>query len=162
MFKAISKIVNPTMPDGKEIAQKVINIRNFEKLTGVSYVGEYHIPTMDDLYYEIMRSQSRMVFRKKESEKVKLCVHVFDMIDAFIDCIEMNKMNANKLFSIMSSLENLADYTAVYGKPEQKEKVVKVYDRVLDADIQYHDRTTNIRWLMDVINHLKNTNNAKN
>ena len=159
MFNSISKFMNPGefMPDGKEIAKKVFSINKFEELTRVSYLNEVHIPTMDDLYLGIMRAQSSIVSQVKESDKVDVCIRVIQIINEFMNCVDLDHIKVNRLYFIVSAIDNIAVYIAMHGTETQKEEVIKVYNRVLDAAIEYHDHVCNVRWLMDIINEIKDT-----
>lgn len=159
MFNSISKFMNPGefMPDGKKIAKKVSSINKFEELTRVSYLNEVHIPTMDDLYLGIMRAQSSIVSQVKESDKVDVCIRVIQIINEFMNCVDLDHIKVNRLYSIVSAIDNIAVYIAMHGTETQKEEVIKVYNRVLDAAIEYHDHVCNVRWLMDIINEIKDT-----
>ena len=159
MFNAISKFMNPGefMPDGKEIAKKVYSINKFKELTRVSYLNKAHIPTMDDLYLGIMRAQSSIVSQVKESDKVDVCIRVIQIINEFMNCVDLDHIKVNRLYSIVSAIDNIAVYIAMHGTETQKEEVIKVYKRVLDAAIEYHEHVCNVRWLMDIINEIKDT-----
>ena len=159
MFNSISKFMNPGefMPDGKKIAKKVSSINKFEELTRVSYLNEVHIPTMDDLYLGIMRAQSSIVSQVKESDKVDVCIRVIQIINEFMNCADLDHIKVNRLYFIVSAIDNIAVYIAMHGTETQKEEVIKVYNRVLDAAIEYHDHVCNVRLLMDIINEIKDT-----
>lgn len=166
MFNAISKFMNPGefMSDGKEIAKKVSSINKFEELTRVSYLNEVHknsikerFPTMDDLYLGIMRAQSSIVSQVKESDKVDACIRIIQIINEFMNCVDLDHIKVNRLCSIVRTIDNIAVYIAMHGTETQKEEVIKVYNRVLDAAIEYHDHVCNVRWLMDIISEIKDT-----
>ncbi len=160
MFKSITKIVNPTsyMPDGKALAKKISSINKFEDLTRVSYPDEIHIPTMDDLYLGIMRAQSSIACQTKESDKVEACIRVFEIINEFMNCADMNRIKVNRLFSVVSAIDSLAVHVALHGTVDQKEEILAVYNRVLDATVEYHDHVYNVRRLMEIINEIESSN----
>lgn len=159
MFNAISKIVNPTayMPDGKAIAKKISSINKFEDLTHVKYLDEVHIPTMDDLYLGIMRAQSSIACQTKESDKVEVCIRAFEIVNEFMNCVDMNRMKVNRLFSVVSAIDSLAIYIALHGTAAQKEEILGVYNRVLDAAVEYHDHVYNVRRLMSIISEIESS-----
>ncbi len=159
MFKAIYEIISPTsyMPDGKEIAKKISNVNKFEDLTHVRYLNEVHIPTMDDLYLGIMRAQSSLACQTKESDKVEACIRVFKIVNEFMNCIDMNRMKVNRLFSVVSAIDSLAIYIALHGTAAQKEEILGVYNRVLDAAVEYHDHVCNVRRLMSIISEIESS-----
>lgn len=160
MFNSISKFfdANQFMPDAHKIAEKVAAIDKFENLTGVRHIGKCQTPTMNDLCFGIMRAQSDLAFRRTESNKVVIGVRVFRMINAFMECVELNHIITNQIFSIMASLEFLAIYVAAYGKSEEKEDILDLYDSVLDAEILYCDSAANVRSLVSMIDEIKHTN----
>lgn len=154
MFK---NYLDRIMPNGKEIAQKVSSINKFEDLTHVKYLDEVHIPTMDDLYLGIMRAQSSLACQTKESNKADTCIHAIQIINEFMNCVDLDRIKVNRLCSIVSAIDNIAVYIAMHGTETQKEEVMKVYNRVLDAAIEYHDHVYNVRRLMDIISEIKDT-----
>ena len=160
MINAISKFfdTNQFMPDAHKIAEKVAAIDKFENLTGLHHIGKCQAPTMNDLCFGIMRAQSDLAFRRTESDKVTIGVRVFRMIDAFMECVELNRAIANQIFSIMASLEFLAIYVAAHGESVEKENILDLYDSVLDAEILYCDSACNVRSLISMIDEIKHTN----
>ena len=155
MFNTISKFFQPEnfMPDSHEIAQRAAAIVRFQNLSGIRFDG----PVMyRDLMSALLRSQCDINLMYSKASKLEHCVKMFNILDAYIDAQrKISKISANEIVVCCIDLRFAAEFIIENGSFSQKDELKRIYGKVLDIALRYHDSSTNIKNIGDIISTIR-------
>ena len=155
MFNTISKFFQPEnfMPDSHEIAQRAATIVRFQNLSGIRFDG----PVMyRDLMSALLRSQCDINLMYSKASKLEHCVKMFNILDAYIDAQrKISKISANEIVVCCIDLRFAAEFIIENGSYSQKDELKRIYGKVLDIALRYHDSSTNIKNIVDIISTIR-------
>ena len=158
MFNAISKIFNPaiSMPDGKEIADRIIAYNEFQKNSSLRIHDDTNIKlTYRDLVDAIIETQNDLLYVDNVEKKTECCMHLVRLLSNFIKAQEtISSGLLNKIVITAFRLEKPAQYAAFYGSESDKAEVCAAFQSLLDIMIEKREYPNNIKHMIDVVNSL--------
>ena len=141
------KYLNSIVPDSYEIAQRASATVRFQDLSGIRFEGAV---TYRDLMSALLMSQRDLMYASvSKADKLRHCIKMFTILDAYIDA--QRKISANSANEIVICCDNLkfaADYIIDNASNEQKDELRLIYNKILNIALQHHESATNIRHLV--------------
>ena len=159
MINAIAKIFNPaiSMPDGKEITDRIIAYDKFQKNSSLRiHDNNTNIKlTYRDLIDAIIETQNDLLYVDNVEKKTECCMHLIRLLSNFIKAQEtISSGLLNKIVITAFRLEKPAQYAAFYGSESDKAEVCAAFQSLLDIMIEKREYPNNIKHMIDVVNSL--------
>lgn len=148
------KYLDSIVPDSHQIVKRASAICRFHELTGISFEGPI---TYRDLMSALLMSQSALMHKSVSNvDKLNYSIKLFDILSAYIDAQrKISKIGANEIVVCCIDLRFAAEFIIEDASDSQKDELKRIYEKVLDIALRYHDSSTNIKNIIDVISTIR-------
>lgn len=147
MFK---NYIDSIAPNAHEIAKRANAICKFHKLTGISFDGPV---TYRDLASALLMEQRDLMYSNVSKEdKLAYSIKLFSILDAYIDAQKkISPIGANEIVITADNIKFATDYIIENASNAQKDELKRIYDKILDIALRYHESSDNIKNIVTVM-----------
>ena len=151
MFKSY---IDSVAPNAHEIAKRASAICKFHDLPGIGFDGP---ATYRDLASALlMKQRDLMRSNVSKADKLAYSIKLFSILDAYIDAQKkISPIGANEIVITADNIKFAADYIVENGSNAQKDELKRIYDKILDIALRYHESATNIRNIVRAISAIR-------
>lgn len=142
--------IDSIAPNAHEISKRASAICKFHDLTGIGFDGPV---TYRDLMSALLMEQRDLMYSNVSKEdKLAYSIKLFSILDAYIDAQKkISPIGANEIVVCCDNLKFAADFIIANASNAQKDELKRIYDKILDIAIRYHESATNIRNIITVM-----------
>lgn len=147
MFK---NYIDSIAPNAHEIAKRANAICKFHKLTGISFDGPV---TYRDLASALLMEQRDLMYSNvSKADKLAYSIKLFSILDAYIDAQKkISPIGANEIVITADNIKFAADYIIENASNAQKDELKRIYDKILDIALRYHESSDNIKNIVTIM-----------